>query len=40
MAAGIPGSRFVELEGRNHIILEGDPGWRRFLDETRSFLAG
>jgi pimeloyl-ACP methyl ester carboxylesterase len=39
MAAGIRGSRFVELEGRNHIILEGDPGWRRFLDEVRSFLA-
>jgi pimeloyl-ACP methyl ester carboxylesterase len=40
VAAGIPGSRFVELKGRNHIILEGDPGWHRFLDETRSFLGG
>jgi pimeloyl-ACP methyl ester carboxylesterase/DNA-binding winged helix-turn-helix (wHTH) protein len=38
MAAGIRGSRFVELEGRNHIILEGDPGWRRFLDELNAFL--
>ncbi len=40
MAAGIRGSRFVELEGSNHVILEGDPGRQRFLDEMRSFLAG
>lgn len=38
LAAGIPGARFVALEGRNHIILEGDPGWDRFLDEVRTFL--
>jgi pimeloyl-ACP methyl ester carboxylesterase len=38
MAAGIPGSRFVELEGRNHLILEGDPARARFLDEVRAFL--
>jgi pimeloyl-ACP methyl ester carboxylesterase len=40
MAARIPGSRLVELEGRNHVILDGDPGRQRFLDEMRSFLAG
>ena len=40
MAAGIPGSRFVELEGRNHMILERDPATQRFLDEMRNFLAG
>jgi pimeloyl-ACP methyl ester carboxylesterase/DNA-binding winged helix-turn-helix (wHTH) protein len=40
LAAGIRGSRFVELEGGNHIILEGDPARQRFLDELRSFLAG
>jgi pimeloyl-ACP methyl ester carboxylesterase/DNA-binding winged helix-turn-helix (wHTH) protein len=40
MAAGIRGCRFVELEGRNHIILDGDPGRQRFLDEMRGFLAG
>jgi pimeloyl-ACP methyl ester carboxylesterase/DNA-binding winged helix-turn-helix (wHTH) protein len=39
MAAGIRGCRFVELEGRNHIILDGDPGRQRFLDEMWSFLA-
>jgi len=38
MAAGIPGARFVALEGRNHVILEGDPGWGRFLDEIKTFL--
>jgi DNA-binding winged helix-turn-helix (wHTH) protein/pimeloyl-ACP methyl ester carboxylesterase len=40
LAAGIPGARFVALEGRNHIILDTDPGWDRFLDEVRSFLRG
>ena len=38
LAAGIPGARFVTLDGRNHVILEGDPGWHRFLDEIRNFL--
>jgi DNA-binding winged helix-turn-helix (wHTH) protein/pimeloyl-ACP methyl ester carboxylesterase len=38
VAAGIPGARFVALEGRNHMILEGDTAWDRFLDEVRSFL--
>jgi pimeloyl-ACP methyl ester carboxylesterase len=39
MAAGIPGARFVALEGANHVILESDPGWGRFLDEIRTFLS-
>lgn len=39
MAAGIPGARFVCLEGRNHVILESDPGWSRFRQEIDSFLA-
>jgi DNA-binding winged helix-turn-helix (wHTH) protein/pimeloyl-ACP methyl ester carboxylesterase len=38
VAAGIPGARFVALEGRNHIILERDPSWGRFLDEIHAFL--
>ncbi|MFZ0673154.1 MAG: alpha/beta fold hydrolase [Pseudolabrys sp.] len=38
LAAGIPGARFVTLEGNNHLILEGDPCWTRFLDEIRVFL--
>ena len=38
LAAGIPGARFVTLEGDNHLILETDPSWTRFLDEIRVFL--
>jgi pimeloyl-ACP methyl ester carboxylesterase/DNA-binding winged helix-turn-helix (wHTH) protein len=40
IAAGIPGARFVALEGRNHLILKGDPGWSRLLQEIGSFLKG
>ena len=39
LAAGIAGARFVALEGRNHILLEGDPGWERFHEEINDFLA-
>ena len=39
MAAGIPGARFVPLEGRNHMILESEPAFPRFLDELRTFLS-
>jgi class 3 adenylate cyclase/pimeloyl-ACP methyl ester carboxylesterase len=38
MAAMIPGARFVPLEGRNHLILEHEPVWTRFLSEVRNFL--
>jgi pimeloyl-ACP methyl ester carboxylesterase/DNA-binding winged helix-turn-helix (wHTH) protein len=38
LAAGIPGARFVALDGQNHVVLEGDPSWSRFLEEIRSFL--
>ena len=38
LAASIPGARFVALEGRNHLILEGDPGRDRFFHEIESFL--
>jgi pimeloyl-ACP methyl ester carboxylesterase len=39
MAAGIPGARFVAMQGRNHILLEGDPAIARFLEEVRLFLS-
>ncbi len=39
MAAGIPGARLVALEGRNHVILEDEPAWPRFLHEVQRFLA-
>jgi pimeloyl-ACP methyl ester carboxylesterase/DNA-binding winged helix-turn-helix (wHTH) protein len=38
IAAGIPGARFVALESRNHLILESEPAWGRFLEEVTAFL--
>ena len=38
LAAGIPGARFVPLESRNHLILEEEPAFPRFLEEIKSFL--
>jgi class 3 adenylate cyclase/pimeloyl-ACP methyl ester carboxylesterase len=40
IAAGIPGARFVALPGRNHMLLEQDPGMAPFFEELRSFLRG
>ena len=37
VAAGIPEARLVALE--NHLIIEDEPAWPRFLEEVRSFLA-
>lgn len=39
LAARIPGARFVPLESRNHILLEHEPAWGRFVDEVNRFLA-
>jgi pimeloyl-ACP methyl ester carboxylesterase/DNA-binding CsgD family transcriptional regulator len=38
LAALIPDARFVPLESKNHILLEDEPAWERFLAEVRSFL--
>lgn len=38
LAAGIPGARFVALEGRNHILLESEPAWPRFCSAVAEFL--
>ena len=38
LATMIPDSRFVQLESRNHILLEQEPAWSRFLAEIRNFL--
>lgn len=38
LAATIPGARFVPLEGRNHLLLEGAPSWGKFVREVRQFL--
>ena len=39
IASLIPNARFVLLEGRNHIILQHEPAWPRFVEELRAFLA-
>jgi len=38
LAGGIPGARFVPLESRNHLILEDEPAFPRFLEEIKLFL--
>jgi pimeloyl-ACP methyl ester carboxylesterase/DNA-binding winged helix-turn-helix (wHTH) protein len=38
LAALIPASRFVTLESSNHLLLEDEPAWPRFLDAVESFL--
>ncbi len=37
LAAGIPGAQFVELESRNHILLEDEPAWGRFKEVVLDF---
>jgi len=38
LAAGIPGARLVPLESQNHVLMEGEPAFARFLEEMRAFL--
>ena len=38
LAALIPGAEFVELDSKNHILLEGEPAWGRFCDAVRDFM--
>jgi len=38
IAAAIPGARLVELDSDNHVVLEGEPGWPRMLEEIERFL--
>ncbi|HET6568081.1 MAG TPA: LuxR C-terminal-related transcriptional regulator, partial [Rhodothermales bacterium] len=38
LAALIPNARFVQLDSKNHILLEHEPAWQRFLAEVRAFL--
>jgi DNA-binding NarL/FixJ family response regulator len=38
LAALIPDARFVPLDSRNHILLENEPAWQRFLAEVSAFL--
>lgn len=38
LAEGIPGARLVPLDSYNHILLDDEPAFRVFLEETRRFL--
>ena len=38
LAAGIPGAQFVELDSKNHILLESEPAWERFCAEVLDFM--
>jgi pimeloyl-ACP methyl ester carboxylesterase/DNA-binding CsgD family transcriptional regulator len=35
----IKDARFVPLESRNHVLLEGEPAWEQFTSEIDNFLA-
>jgi pimeloyl-ACP methyl ester carboxylesterase/DNA-binding CsgD family transcriptional regulator len=37
LASGIPGAHFVELDSRNHVLLEHEPAWQRFQEEVLTF---
>ena len=38
LAAGIPNAQFVELDSKNHILLETEPAWERFCSEVLDFM--
>lgn len=37
LAAGIPNAEFVELDSKNHVLLENEPAWKRFCAEILDF---
>ena len=36
--AAFPGAEFVELDSRNHVLLEHEPAWQRFQEAVLAFL--
>jgi pimeloyl-ACP methyl ester carboxylesterase/DNA-binding CsgD family transcriptional regulator len=38
LASRIPNAQFVELDSRNHILLEHEPAWQRFQEAVLAFL--
>lgn len=38
LAANITGAQFVELDSKNHVLLENEPAWGRFCDEVLEFM--
>jgi len=39
LASAIPGARFLPLDSCNHVILDHEPAWPRFVHEMDRFLA-
>ena len=39
LASLIPDARFVPLESKNHVLLENEPAWQKFVDEFNEFLS-
>jgi DNA-binding NarL/FixJ family response regulator len=37
LAAGIPNAEFIELDSKNHVLLEHEPAWERFCKEVLEF---
>lgn len=40
LATDIEGAEFVELDSRNHVLLEHEPAWARFQEEVLAFVNG
>ena len=38
IATGIPQAQFVPIDSGNHLLLETEPGWQRWLDAVNDFL--
>ena len=38
LASAIPGAQFVELESKNHVLLENEPAWTRFQEVALEYL--
>lgn len=38
LASAIPGAEFVELESKNHVLLENEPAWSRFQPIVLDYL--
>jgi len=38
LAGGIPDAEFIELDSRNHILLEHEPAWQRFREAVLAFI--
>jgi pimeloyl-ACP methyl ester carboxylesterase/DNA-binding CsgD family transcriptional regulator len=38
LAAGIPNAQFVELDSRNHVLLQNEPAWDRFREALLDFV--